>query len=115
MHHGAEITGDYWGLPGALTAFAYWDALSAFRYSPLLTLNSAFCILSRAPPPLTTLNLLHRHRLNGFVNGHKKRRLKVVLILWELTDWLLRRLKSAPLNAFPFRSPRGPLQNFTAQ
>ena len=27
-------------------------------------------------------------------------------------DWLLRRLKSAPLNAFPFRSPRGPLQIF---
>ena len=53
MHHGAEITGDYWGLLGALTAFAYWDALSAFRYSPLLAftspyypliLNFAFCI-----------------------------------------------------------------------
>ena len=29
---GAESSGDYWGLLGALTAFAYWGVLSAFRY-----------------------------------------------------------------------------------
>ena len=27
--------------------------------------------------------------------------------LWELTDWLLRSLSVATLNAFPLRSPRG--------
>ena len=33
--------------------------------------------------------------------------LLLAVFSWELTDWLLRRLKSAPLNAFPLRSPRG--------
>ena len=50
-----------------------------------------------------------------FVNGHKKRRLKVVLILWELTDWLLRSLCSLRLT--PFRPARrgGPYKNCTTQ
>ena len=30
--HGAESSGVYWGLLGALTPFAYWGALYAFRY-----------------------------------------------------------------------------------
>ena len=60
---------------------------------------------SATPPPTDRI----RQR------AQKKTTWKVVLILWELTDWLLRRPRSASLNAFPFRSPRGPLQNCTAQ
>ena len=39
---GASFPGGYWGLLGALTSFAYWGALSAFHYSPLLALTRPY-------------------------------------------------------------------------
>ena len=57
-----------------------------------------------------------RHRLTNPSTNTKE---KTTRIEWSCfcgsKDWLLRRPRSAPLNAFPFRLPRGPLQNFTAQ